>query len=93
MNINSITQSLLEFRKSEIKCSQQSIVIAMLFQNDVVSTVDMRDAGVMTPLQIIGSLIKKGAIITKERRNATDRSDRLYRRVNHFSLIGWENNE
>ena len=90
MNINSILKNLREYRESEKSCSQKSIVNSMLVQNEVVSTIELKDRGVMNPLQIIGNLMKKGAVITKERKDTTDSSGRLYRRVSHYSLIGWE---
>ena len=89
MNTNIIIKEISSYRTSPNTCSQRSIVIALLFEKKEVSTIDLKDLGIMYPPQVIASLVKQGAIIDKIKKQAIDKTGRLHQRVSHYSLVGW----
>ena len=89
MNINNIIKQINSYRTSSSSCSQKSIVIALLFEKKEVSTIDLKNMGVMYPPQIIANLSKQGAIISKAKKEAIDNTGRLHKRISHYALIGW----
>ncbi len=89
MNKNKLIEHVISYKTSPSTCSQRSIVIALLFEKKEVSTIDLKDLGVMYPPQAIASLVKQGAIIDKVKKQAIDKTGRLHQRVSHYSLVGW----
>ncbi len=89
MNINNLIKQINAYRTSSSSCSQKSMVIALLFEKKEVSTIDLKDMGVMYPSQIIASLSKQGAIIGKVKKDAIDKTGRLHQRIVHYTLVGW----